>query len=92
VVARACHCVYMEITYNISGLILVASTKRIILSLQKLSTQSFAGTAMLLNATSICQMFQDLPPILIITLTCCPGNRLFGKVSGSRGDGPCKNF
>jgi hypothetical protein len=80
-----------RITFNISGLIHVASTKRTTLSLQKPSTQCFAGIAMLLNATSIYQMFRDLPPILTITLAYCLGNGLFGKASGSRGAGPFKN-
>ena len=60
--------------------------------LQRLSTLCFAGTAMRLNATSICQMFRDLLSILTTSLTSRLGNRHFGKADGSLEAGPFKSL
>ena len=77
---------------NTFGWTPVASTNRTALSSQRLSTPCFAGTVMRLNATSISQMFRDLPSTPTTSPTSCPGNRHFGKADGSLGAGPFKSL
>src|SRR5882724_10679775 len=69
--------------YNTFGRIHVVLTSPIIPSLQKLSTPSFAGIAMRLNAMSICQMFQGMHLALTTRSASCLGNRHFVKADGS---------
>src|ERR1700716_826462 len=69
--------------YNTFGWIHVVSTSQITPSLQRLSTPCFAGIAMLLNAMSICQMFQGMHLTLTTRSASCPGNRHFVKADGS---------
>lgn len=64
---------------NIFGWIHVALTKEIVLSSQRLSTLYFAGIVMLLNATSICQMFQAM---IRSTCLCSRGSRPSREVDG----------
>lgn len=74
---------------NTFGWIPAVSINRTALSLLKLSTPCFAGTAYRLNATSICQMCRRSSPIVMTWPW--PGKH-FGNPDGSLEAGPFKSL
>jgi hypothetical protein len=76
------------IACNTFGWTPAVSINRTILSLQKLLTLCFAGTACRLNAMSICQICRGISLVLITW----PGNRHFGNPDSSPEAGRFKSL
>ena len=65
------------------GLIYAVLTRETMLNCRDLSTLCFAGTAMQLDVTFICQMSLALPSIVTISAIYSRRNRISGKADGS---------